>query len=105
MQNIITYYFIFQEIRKLRLELFFREAYALTFGSKSGGTNLKDDIMRIYEKIHLVVANPGRILDLMGKKVTNVENCKSLCLNEADKLLSHEKVHIVYSSSLLNFVS
>ena len=69
------------------------------------GTNMKDDIMRIYEKIHLVVTNPGRILDSMGKKVTNVENCKSLCLNEADKLLSYEKVHIVYSSYLLNFVS
>ena len=54
----------------------------MTFGSKSGGTNLKDDIMRIYEKIHLVVTNPGRILDSMGKKVTNVENCNILCLNE-----------------------
>jgi ATP-dependent RNA helicase DDX6/DHH1 len=37
----------------------------------SGGTNLKDDIMRIYEKVHLVVATPGRILDLMEKKVKN----------------------------------
>jgi superfamily II DNA/RNA helicase len=36
-----------------------------------GGTNLKDDIMRIYEKVHLVVATPGRILDLMEKKVIN----------------------------------
>ena len=35
----------------------------------SGGTNLKDDIMRIYEKVHLVVATPGRILDLMEKQV------------------------------------
>ncbi len=26
--------------------------------------------MRIYEKVHLVVATPGRILDLMEKKVT-----------------------------------
>jgi hypothetical protein len=25
--------------------------------------------MRIYEKVHLVVATPGRILDLMEKKV------------------------------------
>ena len=37
--------------------------------SLSGGTNLKDDIMRIYEKVHLVVATPGRILDLMEKQV------------------------------------
>ena len=54
----------------------------------TGGTNLKDDIMRIYEKVHLVVATPGRILDLMEKQVANVEKCKILCLDEADKLLS-----------------
>ena len=56
----------------------------------TGGTNLKDDIMRIYEKVHLVVATPGRILDLMEKKVAVVDNCKILCLDEADKLLSQD---------------
>ena len=56
----------------------------------TGGTNLKDDIMRIYEKVHLVVATPGRILDLMEKKVANVEKCRILCLDEADKLLSQD---------------
>merc|ERR1712117_815602 len=56
----------------------------------TGGTNLKDDIMRIYEKVHLVVATPGRILDLMEKQVAIVDNCKILCLDEADKLLSQD---------------
>jgi len=56
----------------------------------TGGTNLKDDIMRIYEKVHLVVATPGRILDLMEKRVANVDKCKVLCLDEADKLLSQD---------------
>jgi len=56
----------------------------------TGGTNLKDDIMRLYEKVHLVVATPGRILDLMEKGVANMEKCKILCLDEADKLLSQD---------------
>jgi len=56
----------------------------------TGGTNLKDDIMRIYEKVHLVVATPGRILDLMEKKIADVQHCKILCLDEADKLLSQD---------------
>merc|ERR1739838_399543 len=56
----------------------------------TGGTTLKDDIMRIYEKVHLVVATPGRILDLMEKKIADVNNCKILCLDEADKLLSQD---------------
>merc|ERR1719374_298624 len=56
----------------------------------TGGTNLKDDIMRLYEKVHLVVATPGRILDLMEKQVADVANCKILVLDEADKLLSQD---------------
>ena len=56
----------------------------------SGGTNLKDDIMRIYEKVHLVVATPGRILDLMEKQVANMSKCRMLVLDEADKLLSQD---------------
>ena len=62
--------------------------------------------MRIYEKVHLVVATPGRMLDLMEKQVrntdhrrhnlilivqvANVSKCKMLVLDEADKLLSQD---------------
>ena len=46
--------------------------------------------MRIYEKVHLVVATPGRILDLMEKQVANMSHCKMLILDEADKLLSQD---------------
>ena len=67
--------------------------------------------MRIYEKVHLVVATPGRILDLMEKQVSkqdsdilalfstsqlfqvaNVSKCKMLVLDEADKLLSQVRI-------------
>lgn len=56
----------------------------------TGGTNLKDDIMRIYDKVHVIIATPGRILDLMDKHVANMEHCKILVLDEADKLLSQD---------------
>lgn len=56
----------------------------------TGGTNLKDDIMRIYEKVHIVIATPGRILDLMEKDVAKMSSCKILVLDEADKLLSQD---------------
>ncbi|XP_064086873.1 ATP-dependent RNA helicase me31b [Macrobrachium rosenbergii] len=56
----------------------------------TGGTNLKDDIMRIYETVHAVIATPGRILDLMEKKVATVDKCRMLVLDEADKLLSQD---------------
>uniref|UniRef100_A0A6B2EH85 RNA helicase n=1 Tax=Phlebotomus kandelakii TaxID=1109342 RepID=A0A6B2EH85_9DIPT len=56
----------------------------------TGGTNLKDDIMRIYQKVQVIIATPGRILDLMDKEVANMANCKMLVLDEADKLLSQD---------------
>ncbi|XP_017793232.1 PREDICTED: putative ATP-dependent RNA helicase me31b [Habropoda laboriosa] len=56
----------------------------------TGGTDLRDDIMRIYQKVHVIIATPGRILDLMDKSVANMDHCKILVLDEADKLLSQD---------------
>lgn len=56
----------------------------------TGGTNLKDDIMRLYDPVHIIVATPGRILDLMNKELVKTDSCKILVLDEADKLLSQD---------------
>ncbi|KAI1286000.1 ATP-dependent RNA helicase me31b [Halotydeus destructor] len=56
----------------------------------TGGTNLKDDIMRIMDKVHVIIATPGRVLDLIEKKVAVVDKCKMFVLDEADKLLSQD---------------
>lgn len=56
----------------------------------TGGTNLKDDIMRIYDNVHVVIATPGRILDLIEKKVAVMDKCAMCVLDEADKLLSQD---------------
>lgn len=56
----------------------------------TGGTNLRDDIMRIYQKVQVIIATPGRILDLMEKGVAQMDQCRILVLDEADKLLSQD---------------
>ncbi|CAH8371323.1 unnamed protein product [Eruca vesicaria subsp. sativa] len=56
----------------------------------TGGTSLKDDIMRLYQPVHLLVGTPGRILDLTKKGVCVLKDCSVLAMDEADKLLSHE---------------
>ncbi|KAK9508002.1 hypothetical protein O3M35_007755 [Rhynocoris fuscipes] len=56
----------------------------------TGGTNLRDDIMRFFQTVHVVIATPGRILDLMEKNVAHMEHCRVLVLDEADKLLSQD---------------
>lgn len=56
----------------------------------TGGTDLKDDIMKLSTTVHLVIATPGRILDLMDKNVADMSRCNMLVLDEADKLLSQD---------------
>ncbi|KAF0928852.1 hypothetical protein E2562_010710 [Oryza meyeriana var. granulata] len=56
----------------------------------TGGTSLKDDIMRLYQPVHLLVGTPGRILDLTRKGICVLKDCSMLIMDEADKLLAPE---------------
>lgn len=56
----------------------------------TGGTNLKDDIMRLYDPVHAIIATPGRILDLLNKNLVKIGKCGIMVLDEADKLLSQD---------------
>ncbi|XP_022897627.1 DEAD-box ATP-dependent RNA helicase 6-like [Olea europaea var. sylvestris] len=56
----------------------------------TGGTSLRDDIMRLYQPVHLLVGTPGRIIDLAKKGVCILKHCSMLVMDEADKLLSPE---------------
>jgi ATP-dependent RNA helicase DDX6/DHH1 len=61
----------------------------------TGGTSLKDDIMRLYHPVHILIATPGRVLDLANKQVADIRRCNMLVLDEADKLLSPEMQAVV----------
>jgi len=56
----------------------------------TGGTTLKDDILRLSEPVHVLVGTPGRILDLAGKGIADLSACPTFVMDEADKLLSPE---------------
>jgi len=56
----------------------------------TGGTMLKDDIIRLCQPVHIIVATPGRILDLAKKNIADLSNCDMVVLDEADKLLSED---------------
>ncbi len=61
----------------------------------TGGTSLKDDIMRLYQPVHVLVGTPGRVLDLADKGVCKLGSCRMLVMDEADKLLSPEFTVVV----------
>ncbi|EEA05571.1 putative ATP-dependent RNA helicase [Cryptosporidium serpentis] len=56
----------------------------------TGGTSLRDDILRLNNPVHVLVGTPGRVLDLANKKVCNLSGCFMFIMDEADKLLSPE---------------
>jgi DEAD/DEAH box helicase len=48
----------------------------------TGGTSLKDDIVRLYNMVHILVATPGRVLDLANKKVADLSHCQTMIMDE-----------------------
>jgi ATP-dependent RNA helicase DDX6/DHH1 len=56
----------------------------------TGGTTLRDDILRLSEPVHLLVGTPGRVLDLASKGIADLSECPTFVMDEADKLLSPE---------------
>jgi len=67
----------------------------------TGGTALRDDIVRLQDPVHIVVGTPGRILDLASKNVADLSECPSFIMDEADKLLSIEFTPVI--EQLLKF--
>jgi ATP-dependent RNA helicase DDX6/DHH1 len=51
----------------------------------TGGTSLKDDIMRMYSTVHILVATPGRVLDLANKGVANLSKCTMMVMDEVSE--------------------
>lgn len=56
----------------------------------TGGTNLRDDILRLNEPGHILVGTPGRVLDLASRKVADLSQCSLFIMDEADKMLSRD---------------
>lgn len=60
----------------------------------TGGTDLREDIMRLQGVVHIVIATPGRILDLIDKQVARVNNCTILILDEVGfAVMINRKIH------------
>mmetsp|Transcript_13752 Transcript_13752/g.27425 ORF Transcript_13752/g.27425 Transcript_13752/m.27425 type:complete len:404 (+) Transcript_13752:243-1454(+) len=68
----------------------------------TGGTSLRDDIVRLGATVHVVVATPGRVLDLSEKGVCKLNQCNIAVMDEADKLLSIEFQPVI--EKLLSFL-
>jgi len=70
--------------------------------TSTGGTELKDDIIRLRRAVQIVIGTPGRLQDLANQGILKIQQCKMIVLDEADKLLSPDFLPAV--ETLLDFM-
>ncbi|WWD19214.1 hypothetical protein CI109_103672 [Kwoniella shandongensis] len=52
-----------------------------------GGINMAEQGDVLNKGVHVVVATPGRLIDMLDKGKLNANNCKYLCMDEADRMI------------------
>lgn len=58
-----------------------------------GGVNINPQIRLLRNGIDILVATPGRLLDLLGQKAIDLSHVEILVLDEADRMLSMGFIH------------
>jgi ATP-dependent RNA helicase DeaD len=53
-----------------------------------GGASIERQISDIKRGAHIIVATPGRLMDLMSRKAINIKNVNFVVLDEADEMLN-----------------
>merc|ERR1711990_961246 len=53
-----------------------------------GGTSVKEDMRKLEAGQHIVVGTPGRVFDMISRKVLKTQDIKMFVLDEADEMLS-----------------
>ncbi len=53
-----------------------------------GGSSIENQIRELRKGVHIIVATPGRLIDLIGRRVVKLENVQTVILDEADEMLN-----------------
>ena len=60
----------------------------ISIAAVCGGIPIKPQIKRLTSPTHIIVATPGRLVDLIGRGAINIKNITYLVLDEADEMVS-----------------
>ncbi|KAJ2681320.1 hypothetical protein GGH99_005268, partial [Coemansia sp. RSA 1285] len=52
-----------------------------------GGISMQDQFHTLSKGVHMVVATPGRLQDMLNKGKINLDLCKYMCMDEADRMI------------------
>ncbi|MDR2520694.1 MAG: DEAD/DEAH box helicase [Bacteroidales bacterium OttesenSCG-928-I14] len=53
-----------------------------------GGSSIENQIKILQKGVHIIVATPGRLIDLINRKTVNLQHISNIVLDEADEMLS-----------------
>ena len=70
------------------LENFCENFKKLNIVAVYGGASISEQIRKVKRGAHIIVATPGRLIDLLGKKAVNLTSIKYVVLDEADEMLN-----------------
>ncbi|KAJ1660950.1 DEAD-box ATP-dependent RNA helicase 35, partial [Coemansia sp. RSA 25] len=52
-----------------------------------GGISMQEQFHTLSKGVHMVVATPGRLQDMLGRGKINLDLCKYMCMDEADRMI------------------
>ncbi len=67
---------------------------AISIASVCGGIPIKPQVERLKEATHIIVATPGRLIDLIKREAVSIKKIKYLVLDEADEMVSALKTDL-----------
>lgn len=70
------------------LENFSERFKKLNIVAVYGGASISEQIRKVKRGAQIIVATPGRLIDLLGKKAVNLTTIKYVVLDEADEMLN-----------------
>lgn len=70
------------------LEAFAKYLPEVSIAATCGGIPIKPQIERLISPTHIVVATPGRLIDLIQRKAINLKETRFLVLDEADEMIT-----------------
>lgn len=65
-----------------------------------GGVPVSESVDVIQKGVHIMVATPGRLMDMLDKKMVTLRVCRYLCMDEADRMIDmgfEEDVRTIFS--------
>ncbi|HKI77934.1 MAG TPA: DEAD/DEAH box helicase [Ignavibacteriaceae bacterium] len=89
-----TQFLILSPTRELCLQIaddlssFSKYTPGIKIAAVFGGASIERQIKMIKKGVHIISATPGRLIDLINRKIVNLKHINTLVLDEADEMLN-----------------